>query len=80
VWKNKLQTLIAISTMEAEYFPLSMCMRELLPLKRLLMELNKVFKFDLEDALTKSMVFEDNALAVQLATMPKMTPRSKQNT
>ena len=61
----------------AEYIALSMCMRELLPLKRLLKEINNVFKFDLEGALAKSTVFEDNALAVQLATMPKMTPRSK---
>jgi len=77
VWKSKLQTLIAVSTMEAEYIALSMCMRELLPLKRLLKEINGVFTFDLEGALAKSTVFEDNASAVQLATMPKMTPRSK---
>jgi hypothetical protein len=77
VWKSKLQTLIAVSTMEAEYIALSMCMRELLPLKRLLKEINGVFEFDLEGALAKSTVFEDNASAVQLATMPKMTPRSK---
>mmetsp|Transcript_31063 Transcript_31063/g.45455 ORF Transcript_31063/g.45455 Transcript_31063/m.45455 type:complete len:340 (+) Transcript_31063:1620-2639(+) len=77
VWKSKLQTLIAVSTMEAEYIALSMCMRELIPLKRILAELNGVFKFELEGALTKSTVFEDNASAVQLATVPKMTPRSK---
>ena len=63
--------------MEAEYIALSMCMRELIPLKRILAELNGVFKFELEGALTKSTVFEDNASAVQLATVPKMTPRSK---
>ena len=61
MWKSKLQTLIAVSTMEAEYIALSMCMRELLPLKRLLKEINNVFKFDLEGALAKSTVFEDNA-------------------
>ena len=77
VWKSKLQTLIAVSTMEAEYIALSMCMRELIPLKRILAELNGVFNFELEGALTKSTVFEDNASAVQLATVPKMTPRSK---
>ena len=77
VWKSKLQTLIAVSTMEAEYIALSMCMRELIPLKRILVELNGVFEFELEGALTKSTMFEDNASAVQLATMPKMTPRSK---
>ena len=77
VWKSKLQTLIAVSTMEAEYIALSMCMRELIPLRRILGELNDVFEFKLEGALAKSTVFEDNASAVQLAMMPKMTPRSK---
>mmetsp|Transcript_19889 Transcript_19889/g.30512 ORF Transcript_19889/g.30512 Transcript_19889/m.30512 type:complete len:117 (+) Transcript_19889:273-623(+) len=64
--------------MEAEYIALLMCMRELLPLKRLLKKMNEVLKFDLEGMLAKlTPVFEDNALAVQLATMPKMTPHSK---
>ena len=52
-------------------------MTELIPLKRILAKLNDVFKFKMEGALAKSTVFEDNASAVQLATMPKMTPRSK---
>ena len=37
-WKSKLQTLIAVSTMEAEYIALSHCMRELIPLRRLTKE------------------------------------------
>ena len=39
VWKSKLQTLVAVSTMEAECVALSACMRELIPLWRLLLEL-----------------------------------------
>ena len=35
IWSSKLQTYIATSTMEAEYNALSMAMKELIPLKRL---------------------------------------------
>ena len=45
VWKSKLQTLVALSTVEAEYAALSACMRELIPLRSLLMELQCVFSF-----------------------------------
>ena len=38
-WKTKLQTLVAVSTMEAEYAALSNCMRELIHLKRLVEEI-----------------------------------------
>ena len=38
VWGSKLQTEIALSTMEAEYVALSYTMRELLPLQRLIEE------------------------------------------
>ena len=39
VWKSKLQTLVAVSMMEADYVALSACMRELIPLRHLLLEL-----------------------------------------
>ena len=35
IWRSKLQTLVSVSTMEAKYVALSMCMRELIPLKRI---------------------------------------------
>ena len=38
VWASKLQSVIALSTLEAEYIALSMSMRELIPLRRLLNE------------------------------------------
>ena len=77
VWKSKLQTLVAVSTMEAEYIALSMCMRELIPLRRLLKELQVAFKFESSIARTASTVFEDNMGALTLANVPKLTPRSK---
>ena len=77
VWKSKLQTLVAVSTMEAEYIALSMCMRELIPLRRLLKELQVAFNFESSIARTASTVFEDNMGALTLANVPKLTPRSK---
>ena len=76
-WKSKLQSLIAVSTMEAEYIALSHCMRELIPLRRLLKEVGKVFNVSEGDLVMHSVVFEDNTGALQLAKVPKMTPRSK---
>ena len=77
VWKSKLQTLIAVSTMEAEYVSLSMCMRELIPLRRLVKELQGVLGFKSSISSTACTVFEDNQGAIALANVPKMTPRSK---
>lgn len=77
IWRSKLQTLIAVSTMEAEYISLSMCMRELIPLRRIFIDLSKCFEVDVKVATAKCPVFEDNSSAVTLANVPKMTPRSK---
>jgi hypothetical protein len=41
VWKSKLQSCIASSTMEAEYNALSMAMRDVLPLRNLAIEISK---------------------------------------
>jgi hypothetical protein len=77
-WSSKLQTEIALSTLEAEYIALSQGMRELIPMRRLLEELGG--KLDLDFAkptMIKSTVFEDNNGALGLATAPKLTPRTK---
>ena len=46
IFKPKLQTEIALSTLEAEYIALSQSMRELLPLRNLLQEVGKNLKLD----------------------------------
>ena len=56
---------------------LSMCMRELIPLRRLLKEVQGVLKFKSSISSTACTLFEDNQGAVALANVPKMTPRSK---
>ena len=77
IWRRKLQTLIAVSTMEAEYISLSMCMRMLIPLRRIFIDLSKCFEVDVKVAKAKCPVFEDNSSTMQLANVPKTTPRSK---
>ena len=63
--------------MEAEYIALSHCMRELILLRRLTIEVGKVFGVPERDLANYSVMFEDNTGATSLAKAPKMTPRSK---
>ena len=77
VWKSKLQTLVAMSKMEAEYVALSACMRELIPLCCLLMELQGVFLYKSSVARMACTVFEDNQGAIALAKVPTITPCPK---
>jgi histone deacetylase 1/2 len=78
VWVSKLQTEVAVSTMEAEYIALSQAMRELIPLRELVKEVSVALGKDaIVKGRTYSKVFEDNNGALTLATVPRMTPRSK---
>jgi hypothetical protein len=77
-WNSKLQTEIALSTTEAEYIALSQAMRELIPLRRLLLEIVLAMKLPgVQGSVIKSTVFEDNNGAISTATAVKMTPRTK---
>ena len=77
-WCSKLQSLIALSTTEAEYMALSQSMRELLPTQELLRDLSRAFQLGPHnDPKFASTVFEDNNSALELAKCPKMRPRTK---
>ncbi len=77
-WSSKLQTEIALSTLEAEYIALSSAMREMLPMRRLFREIGVKMKLGLQDkGLLHSTVFEDNNGALGLALAPRLTPRTK---
>ena len=76
-WVSKLQTEIAVSTMEAEYIALSLAMRDLIPLRGLVDEIKTMFDIDELPYRAYSKVFEDNNGTILLATSPRMTPRSK---
>ena len=78
LWKSQLQTLVSLSTMEAEYIALSTSMRDLVPLRQLVEEI--AIAIDATERLvvrTHSTVFEDNNGALALANLPRLTPRSK---
>jgi hypothetical protein len=78
IWVSKLQTEIALSTLEAEYIALSTAMRDLLPMRRVLTEIGTQLKLDfMKPAMIHSTIFEDNNGALGLAKAPKLTPRTK---
>ena len=77
VWSSKLQTECALSTAEAEYIALSQSLREVIPLMRLLREINKYFGVIDNLPEIKCTVFEDNQSCVALSRVPKMNPRTK---
>ena len=76
-WLSRLQTEIELSTTEAEYIALSTAAREVFPLQDILNDIRRHFKLDQIKSTIKSRIFEDNMGAQQIATSPKMTPRTK---
>jgi len=78
IWVSKLQSLIALSTVEAEYIALSQAMREVLPMRELLSEIGEKQGLNfVKPCLTHSTIFEDNNGALSLAVSPSTTPRTK---
>jgi hypothetical protein len=78
LWGSKLQTLIALSSTESEYYSLSTATREVIPI----MELAKEMKhngFDIGSCSPRvhCKVFEDNSGALEIATVHKVRPRTK---
>ena len=80
IWSSKLIDSIALSTMMAEYYALSMSMREVLPLRDLVHTIAKACGLD-QHLLTsfRTTVWEDNTGALTLANLDpgQSTPRSK---
>jgi hypothetical protein len=77
-WASKLQTIIALSSCEAEYVSLSESLRDTIPLMELVKEIDKAgFKVISTTANVHCKAFEDNSGALELARLPKMRPRTK---
>jgi hypothetical protein len=80
IWQSKLINAICLSTMMAEYYALSIAMREILPLRELLAVMIRGVKLDLPVQTTfKVKVWEDNMGCLTLANLDpgQTTPRSK---
>jgi len=78
VWGSKMQTLVALSTTEAEIISLSTATREVITLMNLLNEFkDRGFPIKFSQPVIKCRVFEDNAAAIEIANNPKLRPRTK---
>ena len=80
IWTSKMQTEIALSTMEAEYVALSSACRDLFPLMDKLLDLTTNLNMSYtRGALMHVRIHEDNVGALTLGKLEprRMTPRSK---
>ncbi len=77
VWCSKLQTEIALSTMEAEYIALSQALCEVIPLTNLMHELEAVVPFYNPTPSIRCKIFEDNRSCIVVAESARLTPRTK---
>ena len=78
VWKSSMQSLIALSTTEAEYIALSSALREVIAIKHLMEELrDNGFNLHLPTPTIKCRTFEDNKSCIEIATNHKSRPRTK---
>ena len=78
VWASKMQSLIALSTTEAEYIALSTALREVIAILHLLNEFkeNKIPVIATTPKIT-CRTFEDNKSCLEIATNHKSRPRTK---
>ena len=78
IWQSKLQQEITLSSTAAECVAFSMAMRELVPMRRLLLEIGSKLNIPtISTSLVRSTVFEDNQACISLVNVPKMSPRNK---
>ena len=78
IWESQLQPEIAQSVTESEYISLSQCLRQTIPLMRLVDEIKAKLEIPMDTIpKVKCKLFEDNSGAVELANVPKMRPRTK---
>ena len=78
LWSSQLQSIIALSSTEAEYVGLSKSLQDILPTIRLLREMQELkYKVHSTSAQVHCKVFEDNSGAIEIATNPKFRPRTK---
>ena len=77
-WPSKLQTIIALSSCEAEYVSLSESLRDTIPLMDLVHEFKEHgFKVISTEPRVFCKAFEDNSGALEMARLPKLRPRTK---
>jgi hypothetical protein len=77
-WASKMQTEIALSSTESEFIGLSHTLRQVIPMMELIKELSsKGVAMTSSKPEIHCKVFEDNSGAIEIASVPKMRPRTK---
>ena len=78
LWASQLQTIIALSTTEAEYVGMSRALQDTLPVVWMLQEMQQLgFVVHATSAKVHCKVFQDNSGAIEIANNPKYRPRTK---
>ena len=77
VWVSKMQTEIALLTTEAEYISLSQSMRDLIPLRHIMLEVSSVFGMKCDSCNSYTTTFEDNKGEIELEKEPKIQTSNK---
>jgi hypothetical protein len=78
IWASKMQTLVALSTTEAEYIALSSALREVIAVINLMNELkNRGFHLSTATPTVICKTFEDNQSCIEIATNHRTRPRTK---
>jgi hypothetical protein len=78
VWASKMQSLISLSTTEAEYIALSSSLREVIAIINLMNELtSRKFNFPFPTPTVRCKVFEDNMSCIEIATNHRSRSRTK---
>ena len=78
LWKSQLQTMVALSTAEAEYIALSTALRQCIPVLRLANEIRKNMPgMEKLGTSVKCKVYEDNESTIRIAQSPKTTHQNK---
>ena len=77
LWVTELQGETALSTTEAEYIALSQSLRDKIPTQELLREVSLALHLKIPAPVLHYTVIEENNGALELATVPKMRPRTK---
>ena len=74
-WASKMQTIMAMSTTEAEYIALSTSLREVMPMMGILKEAREQgLQVNYLPPKVHCTMFEDNSSALELACLPKICP------
>ena len=78
LWASQLQSIIALSTTEAEYIGMSRALQDTLPVLWILQEMHSLgYAVHATKADVHCTVFQDNSGAVEIANNPKYRPRTK---